>query len=168
MSKIYFKFIDGYQVDLSNALVSMDKNITNAYKNISSAIYTTHQTTTEDMIATATDFTKSIVKSSDLYPCCNKYANMALESLHTAGDGVTKCANGLFSSRIVVYRNYTKAMVDFNMAFNYYGNMYDQCITKSCNSWNCFTSHLKYSTYATPMTQCANAVSNHHNLYPKI
>lgn len=158
VTKTFFKLIDGYQLDLYNAHTTLDKNITSAFKSFSAAIYNTHQTTTESMIASATNFAQSVVNSSDLYPCCTKYANMALEALHTAGDGLTKCSNNLFASRIVVYRNYTKAIVDFHMAFNYYGNKYDQCITQTCNTWNCITSHLKYTIYATPITICANQV----------
>jgi hypothetical protein len=152
------KLLDEYYNGLYNMNHYLHRNLTTAYKDYTTAIYNVHQSTGEEMIASAKNFSKDVIKNSQLYPCCNKYANMALENLHNATNNLSLCAKQLYQGRIALYKNYTKAIVDFHMAYNYYANTYDRCITTTCNSWSCLTSHLRYTIYSTPITRCANEV----------
>jgi Special lobe-specific silk protein SSP160 len=152
------KYLDFFSTELYYMNSYLNKNITASYKDYTSAINNVHDSTAEEMIRSTNSFTKDVIKNSQLYPCCNKYANMAFENLHNASNGLSMCAKQLFDGRVALYKNHTKAIIDFHMAYNYYTNMYDRCITVNCNSWTCLTSHLKYLIYWTPIAKCANAV----------
>lgn len=159
LARVFFNQLDDFQVELENTIITANTNITSAFRTCTTAISTANQQLISSMSTSASTFAQTVINNTDLYPCCNFYANYALESLNNAGLGLTNCANLLYASRIAVYSNFSEAMVDFNMAYNYYTNLFDGCVTVNCLSWNCLKAYLKYQVYVTPLLLCGNSVS---------